>query len=145
MLFFELFLFFISLQKIYLITDYCSSRIEPKEPNDCVFLSTKENKCCFNPKNQSKCFNTSGEGFICEADYFFDYLIGEENFSKYKNKIGFCTFNNGEIKGAFKYEGVIKNVLDIKEINGLKIKCLSNQKITKINLLFLFLILVNLL
>ena len=48
MLFFELFLFFISLQKIYLITDYCSSRIEPKEPNDCVYLSTKENKCCFN-------------------------------------------------------------------------------------------------
>ena len=67
MLFFELFLFFISLQKIYLITDYCSSRIEPKEPNDCVFLSTKENKCCFNPKNKSQCFNTSGEGFICEA------------------------------------------------------------------------------
>ena len=71
--------------------------------------------------------------------------MGEENFNKYKNKIGFCTFDNREIKGAFKYEGVIKNVLDIKEINGLKIKCLSNQKITKINLLLLFLLLVNLL
>ena len=44
---FEIFLFLVIIKKIYLITDYCSSRMSPKAPNDCVPLSTKDNKCCF--------------------------------------------------------------------------------------------------
>ena len=35
---FEIFLFLVIIKKIYLITDYCSSRLSPKAPNDCVFV-----------------------------------------------------------------------------------------------------------
>ena len=115
---FEIFLFLVTIKKIYLITDYCSSRLSPKAPNDCVTLSTKDNKCCFNPNNITQCFlDSSGEeGLLCELDYFYGYMLGEENYNNYKDRYGFCTFVYGEIKGAFKYDIIIKDELNIEEL-----------------------------
>ena len=140
---FEIFLFLVIIKKIYLITDYCSSRLSPKAPNDCVTLSTKDNKCCFNPNNITQCFlDSSGEeGLLCELDYFYGYMLGEENYNNYKDRYGFCTFVYGEIKGAFKYDIKIKDELNIEELDGLKINCLKSKMI-KINLIVLFLFIV---
>ena len=138
---FKIFLFLVTIQKIYLITDYCNSRLSPKAPNDCVPLSTKDNKCCFNPNNTTQCFSASSkeEGLLCELDYFYGYMLGEENYDNYKNKYGYCTFVYGDIKGAFQYDIKIKDELNIEELDGLKIKCL-NSKIMQINLVVLFLL-----
>ena len=124
--------------------DYCSSRIEPKEPNDCVFLSSNSNKCCFNPKNTSHCFlESEEENLLCDVDYFYGYMLGEDNYKKYKDKKGYCTFIYGELKGAFIYDLPIEKVLDIKEQNGLEINCLNNQNKIKINkLIFLFIFMI---
>ena len=135
----EIFLFYISIQKIYLITDYCTSRILPKAPNDCVFLSTNDNKCCFNPDNTTQCFlaKSGEEGLLCEVDYFYGYMLGEENYDNYKDKKGYCTFVYGNIKGAFQYDIKIKDKLNIEELDGLKIKCLNNKMI-QINFFIIF-------
>ena len=139
MKYFKIFLFIVSIQKIYLITDYCNSRISPKAPNDCVPLSTKDDKCCFNPNNTTQCFLSSSEeeGLLCELDYFYGYMLGEENYDNYKNQYGYCTFIYGDIKGAFKYDILIKDELNIEELDGLKINCLYS-KIMTVNSKILF-------
>ena len=111
----------------------------PKAPNDCVFLSTNDNKCCFNPDNTTQCFSAiSGEeGLLCEVDYFYGYMLGEENYDNYKDKKGYCTFVYGNIKGAFQYDIKIKDELNIEELDGLKIKCLNNKMI-QINFFIIF-------
>ena len=136
----KIILFFISVQKIYLISDYCTSRASPTQPNDCVFLSNDTNKCCFNPSNNTQCFwESSEEGLLCDANYFYNYMIGENYYKQYKNKNGYCTFVYGEMKGAFEYKKIIENSLNIKEFNGLIINCLSEQDIIKMKLLtFIF-------
>ena len=140
----NIFLFCHLITNIYLLPDYCSSKINPKEPNDCVFLSTSTTKCCFK-KNYSRCLNESyaddSDGLICDIDYFYNYSIGDNNYSYYKDKIGYCTFIFGNIKGAFEYDIVIDNTLNINEFNGLIINCLSNQQTIQINLIvFTFII-----
>ena len=134
----KILIFIISIDNILLISDYCTSRSEPKEPNDCVFLSTSTKKCCFNPNNKTQCFFQSSEekGLKCDTDYFYgsDYMIGEENYKKYKNKKGYCTFIYGDLKGAFKYDIPIEDVLNINEINGLIINCLNYQDMIKMKL-----------
>ena len=133
---------FILINKIYLIIDYCSTRMSPQEPNDCVFFSTDEQKCCFNPNNKTNCFLQSNEeGLICEEDYFYNFMKGEDKYKEYEDKKGYCTFIYGDIKGAFVYDEVIKNILEIKEVKDLEIRCLINEYI-KINLFICFFILI---
>ena len=70
-------------------------------------------------------------------------MLGEDNYKKYKDKKGYCTFIYGELKGAFIYDIPIEKVLDIKEQNGLEINCLNNQNKIKINkLIFLFIFMI---
>ena len=141
----KILIFIISIENILLILDYCTSKSDPIEPNDCVFLSTSTNKCCFNPKNTTQCFLESSKekGLKCDTDYFYNsnkYMIGEENYKKYKNTKGYCTFIYGDLKGAFIYEHPIENDLNINEINGLTINCLNYQNLIKMKL-FTFVIL----
>ena len=96
-----------------------------------------------NPSNTSQCFNESSEeNLLCEVDYFYDYMMGEDNYKKYKDKKGYCTFIYAEMKGAFKYgiNDAIENVLNIKEKKGLEIHCLNNQINIRCNLLIFGLI-----
>jgi hypothetical protein len=67
-------------------------------------------------------------------------MIGEENYKKYKNTKGYCTFIYGDLKGAFIYEHPIENDLNINEINGLTINCLNYQNLIKMKV-FTFVIL----
>ena len=132
-------IFLLLIKNIYLIRDYCSTRMSPEEPNDCVFFSNDNKKCCFNPNNTTRCFEESTEeGLICQEDYFYKLGRGEDKYNQFKDKNGYCTFTYGNIKGAFKYDNYIKKVLEIKEVKNLKIKCLNNE-IIKINwFIFLF-------
>ena len=128
-----LIIFLIIIKKINLIIDYCTTRILPEEPNDCVFFSTDDKKCCFNPNNTTRCFEESSEdGLICQEDYFYNFMKGEDKYKEYKNKRGYCTFTYGNIKGAFKYDEIVKKVLKIKEVKNLEVKCL-NIKYFKLN------------
>ena len=143
----EIFLLLTSMKQIYLIPDYCTSRAEPSEPNDCVFLSTENQKCCFNPNDKTRCFlksGTSDDNLLCNIDYFYgdNYMMGKENYKEYKDKNGYCTFVYGNISGAFKYEGINKDVRNINEINGLKIDCLNNLKMIQLSLFTFILLLV---
>ena len=133
----KIIIFIISIEKILLISDYCTSRSNPEEPNQCVFLSNSTTKCCFNPNDKTQCFWQSEEieGLKCDADYFYDkYEIGEEYYKKHKNEKGYCTFIYGDLKGAFKYDITIEEELKINEINGLIINCLSYQDMLKMKL-----------
>ena len=143
----EIFLLLTSIKQIYLITDYCRSRVNPLEPNDCVFLSTSNQKCCFNPNDNNRCFlesENSNNNLLCDINYFYgdNYMIGEEKYKEYKDKNGYCTFIYGNIMGAFKYEGINKDVRNINEINGLKIDCLNNLKMIQLSLFIFILLLV---
>ena len=129
-------IFILLIKDIKLMIDYCTTRILPKEPNDCVFFSTNNKKCCFNPKNTTRCFEESSEkGLICGEDYFYNFMKGEDKYKEYKDKKGYCTFNYGGIKGAFEYDEFIKKVLEIKEVKNLQIKCLNNENL-KFNAFF---------
>ena len=133
----QILIFIISIENILLISDYCTSRSKPLEPNDCVFLSNSTTKCCFNPNNKSQCLWQSSEveGLICDADYFYDkYEIGEESYNKHKNKRGYCTFIYGDLKGAFEYKNPIEKELKINEMNGLIINCLIYLNLKNINI-----------
>ena len=138
---FKFILFFVYIKNIYLTLDYCTSKTNVTEPNDCVFLSNSTTKCCFNPENKSQCFwESSSNDLKCDVDYFYNYEIGEDKYNEYKDKKGYCTFVYGDIKGAFKYD--IKNgeSLNINEFNGLIVNCLKNNKNEiKINLIAFFL------
>ena len=137
----KIILFMMILKKINLMIDYCASTINPEEPNDCVFFSTEDTKCCFNPSNTSQCFEESSmEGLICEEDYFYKFEKEEDIYKQYKDKNGNCTFIYGDIKGAFPYDENIKNVLKIIEVKGLEINCLDNGEILEINILIFILI-----
>ena len=141
----KIFLFFILIENIYLLPDYCTSRTSPTQPNDCFFLSNDRNKCCFNPNNNETCVweSPKEEGLLCDINYFYKYMIGEEYYKNYRNKKGYCTFIYGNMRGAFQYEKSIEASLNIKEFNGLIIDCLSNQDdIIKMNLLSFFFVLI---
>ena len=132
-------IFFIIIKKINLMINYCNTRIFPEEPNDCVFFSTNEKKCCFNPNNKTRCFEESSEdGLLCQEDYFYNFMKGQDKYEAYKNKRGYCTFSFGNIKGAFEYDEKVKKVLKIKEVKKLEVKCL-NSKYFKLNIFIFFL------
>ena len=134
-------IFIIQIRKIYLMIDYCNTRIFPNEPNDCVFFSTDKIKCCFNPNNTTRCFeeNKNKSELICKEDYFYNFMTGSDKYNKYKDKRGYCTFIYKDIKGAFVYDEVYKKVLKINEVKDLEVKCLNNRNI-KINIYVLIFI-----
>ena len=126
-----LFVLFI-IKKINLMMDYCTTRLNPKEPNDCVFFGYNNKKCCFNPNNQSQCFfESSNQELLCEEDYFYNFMKGGDKYEEYKDKNGYCVFIYGDIKGAFEYDEKINKILEISEVKNLEIECLSNQNIIK--------------
>ena len=137
----------ILIRKIYLVIDYCTTRIFPNEPNDCVFFSTDEEKCCFNPNNTTRCFheNKNESGLICEEDYFYYFMTGNDKYDDYEDKKGYCTFTYRNIKGAFVYDEVIKNVLEINEVKDLEIKCLNSKNIKFNFFVFIFCFIFNIL
>ena len=110
-----------------------------------ILIKYFKNILLINPKNTTQCFLESSKekGLKCDTDYFYDsnkYMIGEENYKKYKNTKGYCTFIYGDLKGAFIYEHPIENDLNINEINGLTINCLNYQNLIKMKV-FTFVIL----
>ena len=134
-------IFLFLFKNIYLIRDYCRARIFPQEPNDCVFFSSSNKKCCFNPNNTTRCFEESTDkSLICKEDYFYKFMKGEDKYNEFKDKKGYCTFIYENIKGAFIYDELIKKVLEIKEVKNLRINCLNNDNL-KINFWFFFFIL----
>ena len=115
--------------------DYCTTRTNPMEPNDCVYFSTHGTKCCFNPIDNQRCYlEKTAEGLLCDEDYFYK-ISGEDRYNNNKNKNGKCIFSIKDIKGGFNYNE--KNKQDLFEIseNGLEIKCLKSEYI---NLKFIF-------
>ena len=69
-------------------------------------------------------------------------MKGEDKYKEYKDKIGYCVFIYGDIKGAFEYDEIINKILEISEVKNLEIECLSNQNIIKKKcFLFIFILL----
>ena len=119
--------------------DYCTTRKNPEEPNDCVFFPYDNKNCCFNPEKKICVLSeTSNSGLLCEEDYFYNYIIGEEKYDEYKGKEGYCVFEYGNIKGVFKYDEKMENTLTINEAKNLIINCVSDQGEINNHISFLF-------
>ena len=113
--------------------DYCTSRNNPEEPNDCVFFSTEDKYCCFN-SNSKKCVfsqtKTSEEkDLLCEEDYLYHFTSQKLEYSKYKNEKKYCYFSYNKSNIAFAYQeinyGFERDGFHINETNGLVLTCVN--------------------
>ena len=140
-----IFLILIKTSIIYSSIDYCTTRTNPNEPNDCVYFSTETQKCCFNPNNKEKCvlYSSTETGLLCNEDFLYNFDKSEESYTQYEDEPGYCVFTFEDIKGSFKYNEIIIKSFQIQEIKGLILKCnQSSSRLITYNIFALFFFLI---
>ena len=118
--------------------DYCSNRIA-NEPNDCVFLSDSEKRCCFDTNNKKCVWENSNNNLLCEEDFLYKFVNNGLEYKDKKGKNGYCIFNYNKTKGAVEYlfqNGKVK----YKEKNGLYLECYNNVFFLNLNIYFILII-----